>query len=214
MANDWILTLIIATLPILMAITLHEAAHGYAALKLGDPTAALAGRVTLNPLVHIDLVGTLLLPGLMLWVTNGAFAFGYAKPVPVNFARLRHPKRDMRWVAVAGPFANLVMAIGWMFLQGQIANPPESAFANALLQMCFYGVIINLALMLLNLLPLPPLDGGRIMVSVLPMRLAIPYARIEPYGIFILLLLLFSGILDAILNPLMQMTLTLLKTLF
>jgi len=212
--NNWILTLIIATLPILMAITLHEAAHGYAALKLGDPTAALAGRVTLNPLVHIDLFGTILIPGLMLLLSNGAFAFGYAKPVPVNFARLRHPKRDMRWVAAAGPFANLVMAIGWMFLHSQMPNPPGSELANAFLQMCIYGVLINLVLMLLNLLPLPPLDGGRIMVSILPMRLAIPYAKIEPYGIIILVALLFSGILDAILKPLLNMTLSLLQTLF
>ncbi|MDR0233722.1 MAG: site-2 protease family protein [Zoogloeaceae bacterium] len=207
-------TLIIATLPILMAITLHEAAHAYAALKLGDPTAAMAGRVTLNPLSHIDPIGTVLIPGFMLWASGGAFAFGYARPVPVNFSRLKNPKRDMRWVAAAGPFANLVMAIGWLFLFNQITNPPESLSSDALLSMCRYGFTVNLVLMLLNLLPVPPLDGGRIMVSLLPMRLAIPYAKIEPYGILILLLLLFSGALDAILQPLLTVTISLLQTLF
>jgi Zn-dependent protease len=198
----------------LMAITLHEAAHAYAALKLGDPTAALAGRVSLNPLVHIDFIGTLLIPVLMLLATNGAFVFGYAKPVPVNFARLRNPKQDMLWVAVAGPFANLVMAIGWLFLQNQVPNPPESPLADAFLLMCFFGVQINLVLMILNLLPLPPLDGGRIVTSLLPTRLAVPYAKIEPYGILILLLLLFSGVLGDILAPLLTAAHVLLQTLF
>ncbi|MCL2021146.1 MAG: site-2 protease family protein [Betaproteobacteria bacterium] len=214
MNNGWITILIIAALPMLMAITLHEAAHAYAAFKCGDATAALAGRVSLNPLVHIDPVGTVLIPGLMLLVSGGTFAFGYAKPVPVNFARLRNPKRDMRWVAAAGPLANLAMAIAWLLLHKQIANPPESQFADALLQVCAFGVTINLVLMLLNLLPLPPLDGGRIVTSLLPMRLAIPYAKIEPYGIIILLLLLISGILGKILEPLLDAMLYLLQTLF
>jgi len=216
MSNELFTMFIIAALPLLMAITLHEAAHAYAAFKCGDATAALAGRVSLNPLVHIDPVGTLLIPGLMLLFSGGAFAFGYAKPVPVNFARLKNPRRDMAWIAAAGPLANLIMAIAWMFLHSQITNPPESQFADALLQMCFFGVMINLVLMILNLMPLPPLDGGRIVTSLLPMRLAIPYARIEPYGIIILLLLLFAEMKGyiALLGPLVDGMYSLLQTLF
>jgi Zn-dependent protease len=214
MENTWITTLIIAALPLLMAITMHEAAHAYAALKLGDSTAADAGRVTLNPLVHIDLVGTILIPCLVLLFSGGKFAFGYAKPVPVNFGRLRHPKRDMLWVAAAGPFANLVMLIFWIVLQKNMPNPPESVMAAAFLQMCFYGIIINLSLMVLNLFPLPPLDGGRIVTSLLPMRLAIPYSRIEPYGFVILLVLLFTELLGKILWPIMEITLAFLYFIF
>jgi len=214
METGWITILIIAALPLLMAITMHEAAHAYAALKLGDATAARAGRVTLNPLSHIDPLGTVLIPGLMLLASGGAFAFGYAKPVPVNFACLRRPKQDMLWVAAAGPFVNLLMAIAWLLLYNQLPKPPQSELSDAFLQMCIYGININLVLMLLNLLPLPPLDGGRIVTSLLPMRLAIPYSKIEPYGILILLLLLFSGALNAILKPLLMTTLSLLQTIF
>jgi Zn-dependent protease len=196
-----------------LAITLHEAAHAYAALKLGDRTAFLAGRVTLNPLAHIDFIGTVAIPLLLVLATKGAFAFGYAKPVPVNFARLQSPKEDMLWVAAAGPAANFAMFLAWFFLFSQLPSPPVSAWQSVLLQVAFYGIVINLSLFFLNLIPLPPLDGGRIVTSLLPMRLAIPYARIEPYGILILLLLLFSGGLDKLLTPMMEATFNLFQGL-
>ncbi|MDR2636755.1 MAG: site-2 protease family protein [Zoogloeaceae bacterium] len=206
--------LIIAAVPVILGITLHEAAHAYVARLFGDPTAEKAGRITLNPLAHIDPLGTLLIPALLLFVSQGAYAFGYAKPVPVNYARLRHPTRDMLWVAAAGPLANLVMAAGWLFLHGLLPAPPESIFAHIFMLMCVSGILVNLSLFTLNILPLPPLDGGRIVTSLLPMRWAVPYARIEPYGILILLVLLFSGLLNFILEPLIKQLWVLLQILF
>lgn len=188
-------------IPGIFAITLHEAAHGYAARYFGDPTAAQAGRISLNPVRHIDPIGTLVIPALILLASGGKYAFGWAKPVPVDFGRLRHPKRDMLWVAAAGPGANLLMAILWAVMIKVVGSMAPNYFTEPLLLMARGGIIINVVLMVLNLLPLPPLDGGRIAVSLLPHRLAYQYARIEPFGLIILLVLMFTGVLSIILWP-------------
>ncbi len=196
-------------IPVIFAITLHEAAHGYVARYFGDMTAAALGRITANPLKHIDPVGTILVPLLILLTSKllggGAILFGWAKPVPVNFARLRRPKQDMLWVAAAGPGMNFIMAVFWA-LMIQLGYAMGSGFASVpLMLMGAAGVFINVILMALNLIPLPPLDGGRIAVSLLPMKLAMQFARLEPYGLFILLGLLFTGILGIILWPLISL---------
>ncbi|MDP1957187.1 MAG: site-2 protease family protein, partial [Rhodocyclaceae bacterium] len=160
--ENLIQTLAIYAIPVIFAITLHEAAHGYAARHFGDPTAWQMGRITLNPVKHIDLVGTLLVPALILFVSKGAFLFGWAKPVPVNFGRLRRPKQDMFWVAAAGPGANLFMACAWALLLKLAVVMPANAYSLPLAEMCRAGITVNAVLMLLNLLPIPPLDGGRI----------------------------------------------------
>jgi Zn-dependent protease len=198
----------IFALPVIFAITLHEAAHGYVARYFGDMTAAAAGRITLNPLKHIDPIGTILVPLAILLTSKllggGMILFGWAKPVPVNFGNLRRPKQDMLWVAAAGPGANFVMAVFWA-LMIQLGHALGNDFVSApLMLMGAAGVFINVILMALNLLPLPPLDGGRIAVSLLPVRQAMQYARLEPYGLFILLGLLFTGILGIILWPLIS----------
>ena len=199
-------TIAISALPVIFAITLHEAAHGYAARHFGDNTAWLAGRISLNPLRHIDPMGTIVVPALILVTSSlaagSAMLFGWAKPVPVNFGRLRNPKADMLWVAAAGPLANLAMAIGWALLFRLAVMMPESDYAIPMARMADAGMQINAVLMMLNLLPLPPLDGGRIAVSLLPAGPAYKFARLEPYGFPILLLLLFTGILGDILGPL------------
>ncbi len=184
--------LLIAGIPILLAVTLHEAAHGYAARYFGDTTAERAGRLSLNPIRHIDPVGTILLPILTLALSIAAgtlFVFGWAKPVPVNFAALRNPKKDMLWVALAGPAANLLMAFAWALL-AKISAGMGGYIGAVLQEVGAKGLQINALFMLLNLLPLPPLDGGRIAVSLLPYRAARQYSQIEPYGIFILIILL------------------------
>lgn len=195
----------IFALPVIFAITLHEAAHGYVARFFGDMTAAAAGRITANPLKHIDPVGTILVPLLILLTSKlfggGAILFGWAKPVPVNFAQLRRPKQDMLWVALAGPGMNFVMAVFWA-LMIQLGHALGNSFSAPLMLMGAAGVFINVILMSLNLIPLPPLDGGRIAVSLLPMKQAISYSKIEPYGFFILLGLMFSGVLGIIMWPL------------
>ncbi len=195
-------------LPVIFAITLHEAAHGYVARYFGDMTAAAQGRITANPIKHIDPIGTILVPLLILVTSKlmggGAILFGWAKPVPVNFANLRRPKQDMLWVAAAGPGMNLVMAVFWALVI-QLGHALGSGFATApMMLMGAAGVFINVILMALNLIPLPPLDGGRIAVSLLPLRQAIQFSRIEPYGLFILLGLLFTGILGIILWPIIS----------
>jgi Zn-dependent protease len=187
-------------LPLIFAVTLHEAAHGWVADKLGDSTARQLGRITVNPLRHIDWFGTILLPMLMMAFTG--FLFGWAKPVPVNMSRLRNPRRDMVWVALAGPGANVLMAILWslLLLLADSSLTPE-ALALPLAAMAVAGIFINLILMALNLLPILPLDGGRVLAGVLPAALARLYARIEPFGFFIIVGLLVAGLLGKVLTP-------------
>jgi Zn-dependent protease len=198
-------TVAIYALPVLFAITIHEAAHGYAARHFGDNTAWNLGRVTLNPSKHIDPIGTIAMPLLLYFATGGSFLFGYAKPVPVRFGNLRNPKRDMIWVALAGPAANLIQALLWgiLFYLLQIANVEEPFFYG----MCKAGVSMNLGLFVFNLFPLPPLDGGRIMVGLLPMRQALAFSRIEPYGFFIVIALIYMRVLDALwMRPLLAIS--------
>ena len=212
--DTFIQTLVIAALPVIFAITLHEAAHGYAARHFGDLTAWQAGRISLNPLRHVDPVGTLLVPISILLLSAGNFLFGWAKPVPVDFGRLRKPKQDMFWVAAAGPAANLVMALGWAMVLKLVEATPENLYSLPLARMADVGIDINLVLMALNLLPIPPLDGGRITVSLLPHRLAWKYSRLEPWGFPILLLLLFTGILGSVLGPVVGILRYLVAALF
>ena len=187
-------TVLIYALPVIFAITVHEAAHGYVARYLGDDTAYLMGRMTLNPLRHIDPVGTILMPLVLYFATSGAFLFGYAKPVPVQFGNLRHPKRDMIWVALAGPASNFIMAIGWaVVLVALVATGVDETF---FLKMAQGGVLVNLVMWAFNLFPLPPLDGGRVLAGLLP-RGAVQtlLARIEPFGFFIVLALVLFGVI-------------------
>ncbi len=210
--DQLIQTISLAAIPVLFAITLHEAAHGYVARHFGDMTAYQQGRISLNPLRHIDPVGTVLFPLLTLWL--GGILFGWAKPVPVNFAALRRPKQDMLWVALAGPATNLFMALGWAFLYKMAWLFPDSYFAEPLLGMAEWGIKINVVLMVLNLLPLPPLDGGRVAVSLLPHRQAFQLAKIEPYGMFILIFLAITPVLSLILSPLVNLMYKLITFLF
>jgi Zn-dependent protease len=209
-------TVSLYAIPVIFSITLHEAAHGYAARYFGDSTAWMLGRVSLNPLKHIDPVGTILLPLLLYFSTSGAFLFGYAKPVPVNFGRLRKPKRDMIWVALAGPGSNFVQALVWgvalYVLHG--AGVEEPFF----IKMCQAGVLVNVVMFVFNLFPIPPLDGGRILVGLLPMRQALAVSRLEPWGFFIVMALVLTkvintfwmlplmglsyGVIDVLLSPL------------
>ncbi|MGZ8982596.1 MAG: site-2 protease family protein [Methylotenera sp.] len=190
--------IVIYALPVIFAITVHEAAHGYVAKYFGDMTAFNEGRISLNPIKHIDPFGTILLPAITIML--GGILFGWAKPVPVDFNRLRNPKKDMLWVAAAGPASNFIMAIFWALVIKFALTAPE-AIAYPLALMGKAGVSINIVLMVLNLLPLPPLDGGRIAVSLLPHRLARPFAQLERYGFIILIVLLFTGVLGKILGP-------------
>jgi Zn-dependent protease len=209
-------TIVLWAVPVVFAITLHEAAHGYVAKLFGDQTAWMLGRVTLNPLRHIDLVGTILVPGMLLLTAKmlgGApFIFGWAKPVPVNFGNLRQPKRDMIWVAGAGPLANFVMAFIWALL-AQAAAPSGLWVSDGLYQMAQIGVSVNLVLLVLNLLPIPPLDGGRIAIGLLPGRAAHALARVEPWGFMVILALLVAGVLDNLMRPLLRVAAYLLYAL-
>ena len=201
-------------LPAILAITLHEAAHGYAAKRLGDLTAYHEGRISLNPLKHIDPIGTLVVPAVLLIASGGKLAFGWAKPVPVNFSRLRNPKRDMFWVAAAGPAVNLFMAIGWAIVFKIVVTCPVNYFTDPALAMAQGGIVINLVLMVLNLLPIPPLDGGRIAVSLLPNSMAYSLARLEPYGLLIIMLLMVTDILGSIMYPIIGGFLYSIKLIF
>lgn len=202
--SNLIQTVLIYALPVLFAITVHEAAHGYVARHYGDPTAARMGRVTLNPFKHIDLVGTILMPLMLYFATSGAFLFGYAKPVPVDFGALRNPKRDMVWVALAGPASNFAQAIAWaLFMLVLVASGVEERF---FLEMARAGVLVNLVMWAFNLFPLPPLDGGRILVGLLPWKQAHFVSRIEPWGFFIVLGLVLAGVVGTLwLRPLMTL---------
>jgi Zn-dependent protease len=214
MFESLIQTIAVAALPVIFAITLHEAAHGYAALHFGDPTAWQQGRISLNPLRHIDFLGTIVIPAAILIFSAGTFLFGYAKPVPVDFSRLRHPKSDMLWVAAAGPAANLLMAFFWALMLKLAWLMPSHVFTLPLSEMSKIGIVINCVLMVLNLLPLPPLDGGRIAVSLLPHRLSWRFAQLERWGFPILLVLLFTGILGEIMNPLVKFAARAIESIF
>ena len=197
--DEIIRNIAVFALPVLFAITLHEAAHAYAARYFGDNTAYAQGRMTLNPLSHIDLFGTIIIP-IALYLTSG-FVFGYAKPVPVQFGNLRNPKRQMAWVALAGPLANFIMALLWLILAVVlVAMNVEEEFPHKVAQA---GIVTNLLIFAFNLFPLPPLDGGRVLTSMLPHRLAYKFAKIEPYGFFILLALLYFNVLSFWVQPVM-----------
>ncbi len=201
-------TIVLWAVPVVFAITLHEAAHGYVARQFGDQTAFMLGRVTLNPLKHIDPIGTIAVPGFLIAMSvltkAPLFIFGWAKPVPVQFANLRHPKRDMLWVAAAGPMANLVMAIGWGFLL-RFSSPDGASSDTGMAEMAYAGVEVNLMLMALNLLPILPLDGGRIALSLLPHQIASAYSRLERYGFALVIVLLVTGILSGLMAPLLRL---------
>jgi Zn-dependent protease len=199
-------------IPVIFSITLHEAAHGYAARHFGDNTAWALGRVTLNPMKHIDPMGTIVLPLVLYFATSGAFLFGYAKPVPVNFSRLRSPKRDMVWVALAGPAANFVQALLWgialYLLQGAGITEPF------LLKMCQGGVLVNVVMFVFNLFPIPPLDGGRILVGLLPWRQAVAVSRVEPWGFYIVMALVLTKVINTFwMLPLMGLSYDLIDLL-
>lgn len=200
------------SLPIIFAITVHEAAHGYAAKYFGDMTAFHLKRISLNPIRHIDPMGTIVLPALLFFLQAG-FIFGWAKPVPVNFSNLRNPKKDMLWVALAGPGANLIMAIFWTIIYSNQLFFPNMA-QSFIGVMAIAGIQINIVLMVLNLLPLPPLDGGRVAVSLLPYPWSGKLAGLERYGFFILIFLLTTGILGAILSPLIRVSQNVILTIF
>jgi Zn-dependent protease len=208
--SNLIQTVSVYAIPVIFAITMHEAAHGYVAKYFGDRTAYMMGRVTLNPFSHIHLVGTILLPLLLYFSTSGALLFGYAKPVPVNFGNLRHPKRDMVWVALAGPAANLLQAIVWALLY--VVYTDFGVTEKFFLAMCKAGVLSNVVMFAFNLFPLPPLDGGRIVVGLLPMRQAYQFSRIEPYGFFIVMALALTGVVNHLwLDPVMSATFGLIE---
>jgi len=199
--NDLIQTIAVYALPVLFAITLHEAAHAFAAKYFGDTTAYAQGRMSLNPAKHIDPFGTIVIPVVLYIATGGAFLFGYAKPVPIDFGKLRKPKRDMAWVALAGPGANFIMAFMWLvFSVALTALQIDEAFFS---QMARAGVLANLVMFAFNLFPVPPLDGGRILTSLLPHKYAYKFAQIEPYGFFIVMLLVVFKILYFWMTPLM-----------
>ena len=210
--TNLIQTVAIYALPVLFAITIHEAAHGYIAKYFGDDTAWTLGRVTMNPIKHIDPIGTIAMPLMLYIATSGAFLFGYAKPVPVNFGKLRNPKRDMVWVALAGPASNFLQALGWgiafHLLQGGEVTEPF------FLKMCQAGILVNVVMFVFNLFPLPPLDGGRILVGLLPYKQAVFVSRIEPWGFFVVMALVLAGVVSKLwMQPLMSVTYGVLETL-
>ena len=200
--NSLVQTVAIYALPVLFAITLHEAAHGYVARYFGDMTAHAQGRISLNPVRHIDVLGTIVVPLAILLVSAGSFLFGWAKPVPVNYSALRKPRQHMAWVAAAGPGANLAMALFWAILLKASVLLPAASLTVPLQLMAQAGILVNLIIMFLNLLPILPLDGGRIVASLLPSRAAWQYSRLEPWGIPLLLLLLVTNVLSFVLQPL------------
>jgi len=210
--------LAVAALPLLFAITVHEVAHGWVALQLGDPTAKMMGRLTLNPIRHIDPFGTLLLPIMLIVLSKVAgtppFVFGWAKPVPVTWENLRNPKRDMALVALAGPLSNLLMAILWAVVAKIGFMLGAGPLGLPLILMGTFGILFNLVLMVLNLVPIPPLDGGRVLTSILPGPMAWQVGRLEPYGFMIILLLLATGVLWSVLGPIIDWFYTLLHVLF
>lgn len=217
--NELIKTVAIYALPVVFAVTLHEVAHGYVARYFGDKTAFRSGRISLNPLRHVDPLGTIVLPLLTLTIMKVfgfGVPFGWAKPVPVNYYALRHPKRDMLWVAAAGPAANLLMALAWAVLMKGVQFLPLNAATALLGAMTVAGIQVNVVLMVLNLLPIPPLDGGRIAMSLLPDRLALGYARLEPFGfpVLLVLVLLLPQVLMAVMMPMVHASIGLIEIVF
>lgn len=205
-------TIAIYAIPVIFAITLHEAAHGYAALYFGDKTAYLLGRVSLNPTRHIDPIGTIALPLLLFLATSGSFLFGYAKPVPVQFRNLRKPKTSMIWVALAGPASNFVQALMWGIVYICLVKMEVSE--RFLIDMCQGGILANVVMFVFNLFPLPPLDGGRILTGLLPAKLAMTFARIEPWGFYIVTALVLTHVISNLwMNPMMSLTYWILDTL-
>ena len=192
-----------AAIPMIFAITVHEVAHGWVAMHLGDPTAKYAGRLTLNPIKHVDPLGTIIVPFVMLVMSSGAWAFGWAKPVPVAFHNLRNPRRDMILVAAAGPGVNLAMALGWALLLSQrlAFDPGLDLGGDWIVRMCLFGVVINVLLAVFNMLPIPPLDGGRVLAGLLPPQFARVLQRVEPFGFLIVIALLFTGVLWTLVDP-------------
>ncbi len=217
--THFVQTVAIYALPVLFAITLHEAAHGYVARHFGDMTAYAQGRISLNPLRHIDVLGTIVVPIIILVLSGGRFLFGWAKPVPVNYSALRKPKQHMAWVAAAGPAANLAMALAWALLLKFALALPVNFFSAPMRLMAEAGILVNLVFMFLNLLPILPLDGGRILASLLPNRVAWQYSKLEPWGLPLLILLLVvpvSGnrtLLDYVLGPLVGTSDALIRSL-
>jgi Zn-dependent protease len=207
---NFLINVLIYAPSVIFAITLHEAAHGYVAKHFGDTTAYMLGRVTLNPLKHIDLLGTIVVP---LVTSVAGFIFGWAKPVPVNFANLRHPKRDMLWVAAAGPGSNIVQALLWGLLARMLYSA-ETSVATYWFQVAEAGILVNLILAILNLFPILPLDGGRILASLLPTRLSHVYQGTERYGMIILILLIVTGVLGTLMRPVLVLGMSLIYTLF
>lgn len=206
-ATSTLQALAVYSFPVLLAITLHEAAHAYAAWRLGDNTAHALGRVTLNPLKHIDPIGTVVMPLLLYFSTGGSFVFGYARPVPVVAHLLRQPRRDMALVALAGPLANGLQALLWLAFADamQTQGLTHEGFG---LRLCLAGVTSNLAMFVFNLFPLLPLDGGRILEALLPPAWARAFARLEPFGFYIVLLLLMTGVLSRLwMSPLFEISL-------
>ena len=212
--NQIVQTVAIYALPVLFAITLHEAAHGYVARHFGDMTAYAQGRISLNPARHFDWLGTFVIPIVILVLSSGKFLFGWAKPVPVNYSALRSPRRHMLWVAAAGPASNLAMTIGWALLLKIALVLPVNMFTEPMVEMGKAGIQVNLIFAFLNLLPILPLDGGRIVASLLPTRMAWGYAKLEPFGFPILLGLMFMGAFNVILAPVLAFSFSVLGTLF
>lgn len=211
-SDNLIQTILVFALPVLFAITVHEAAHGYVARHYGDNTAEMMGRVTLNPMKHVDPVGTILMPLILYFATHGAFLFGYAKPVPVNFGRLRHPRRDSVWVALAGPASNFIQALLWGILFTVLVGVGINE--RFFLEMAKAGVLVNLVMCAFNLFPLPPLDGGRVLAGLLPPRQSYAFSRIEPWGFFIVMALVLLGVVSRFwLSPLIDLGYQLLHLL-